>query len=84
MAAGDIAGSDISGVAPDADLVLSSIPNFEGTYNTDDFARDLNSARALGAVASNNSWGQTDNTDGDPNANFNVTEMQALIAAHLL
>ena len=27
MAAGDIAGSDISGVAPDADLVLSSIPN---------------------------------------------------------
>ena len=72
---------DISGVAPDADLVLSSIPNFEGTYSTDDFARDLNSARALGAVASNNSWVLADNTNGNANANRNVTEMEALIAS---
>ncbi|MDA9890200.1 S8 family serine peptidase [Candidatus Pelagibacter sp.] len=81
MAAGDIAGSDISGVAPDADLVLSSIPNVNGGEAADDYARDLDAARAAGAVASNNSWVLGDSTDGNPNANWNITEAQAEISS---
>ncbi|MDC3158412.1 S8 family serine peptidase [Candidatus Pelagibacter sp.] len=82
MAAGDIAGSDISGVAPDADLVLSSIPNTQGTYAADDYGRDLDSARTLSAVSSNNSWVLGDSTDGNANANLNVTEMQTFITSN--
>jgi hypothetical protein len=69
MAAGDSAGnSSIMGVAPDADLVLSSIPNTEGSFTLDDYARDLDQAKVLGAVVSNNSWGLS-NT-------MNVSEFQ--------
>ena len=59
FAAGDnTAGTSslFSGVAPDADLVLSSIPDTQGTYDGDDFAADLDAARGYGAIASNNSW----------------------------
>jgi subtilase-type serine protease len=62
FAAGDATGSAGSGesthmgVAPDADLILSSFSNVSGN-SSDDYARDLDSARALNAVASNNSWG---------------------------
>ncbi|MDB9923796.1 hypothetical protein OAC96_06245, partial [Candidatus Pelagibacter sp.] len=55
----DTGGSDnipFYGVAPDADLVLSSIPDFQGTYAVDDFADDLDFARGKNAIASNNSW----------------------------
>ncbi|MDC0032144.1 S8 family serine peptidase [Pelagibacteraceae bacterium] len=58
-AAGGFSGSssanDIMGVAYEADLVLSSVPltNFTGK------AADLDSARALNAIVSNNSWGRT-------------------------
>lgn len=86
MAAGDGTGNGdgsgeniVSGVAPDADLILSSIPNTIGTYSTDDFAADLDSARGYDAVASNNSWGLNDSTDNNPNASYNVTEFQWLI-----
>ena len=82
MAAGD-SNADVVGVAPDADLVLSSIPNTEGTFDTDDFASDLDSARGYGAVASNNSWAISDNTDDNPNANFNKTEAQAFYDANI-
>ena len=70
MAAGDSTGnSSIMGVAPDADLVLSSIPNFEGGFSADDHARDLDQAKVLGAVASNNSWG----------AGINVSQFQDIL-----
>jgi len=69
MAAGDGTGNGdgsgeniVSGVAPDADLILSSIPNTEGSYSSDDFAADLDSARGYSAVASNNSWAIGDDT----------------------
>ena len=58
-AAGGFSGSssvnDIMGVAYESDLVLSSVPltNFTGK------AADLDSARALNAIVSNNSWGRT-------------------------
>jgi hypothetical protein len=80
FAAGDSTGnagageSTHMGVAPDADIILSSIPNFQGTNEADDYAADLDSARAGGAVASNNSWAWGDNTDGNANANYNVSE----------
>ena len=45
MAAGDVAGSARSGVAPDADLVLSSIPNIIGSNEGDDYAADLDAAK---------------------------------------
>ncbi len=54
FAAGDVGAR--SGVAPDADLVLSSIPDVDGNAG-DDYARDLDAARVLGAIASNQSWG---------------------------
>ena len=82
MAAGD-SSADVIGVAPDADLVLSSIPNYAGTFSSDDYAADLDAARGYGAVASNNSWGLADSTDGNPNANFNKTEAQAFYDANI-
>jgi len=88
MAAGDGTGNGdgagenlVSGVAPDADLILSSIPNYSGNRG-DDWARDLDSARSYGAVASNNSWGFTDSTDGNANANVNIAEAQADITTN--
>jgi hypothetical protein len=96
IAAGDGTGdgdgsSDnlVVGVAPDADLILSSIPNVDGYYG-DDYGRDLDSARSYGAVASNQSWTLSDR-DGystcpagehPKNCSFNATEFQALIDAN--
>lgn len=91
MAAGDGTGNGdganenaLSGVAPDADLILSSIPNTSGTYASDDYADDLDSARGYGAVVSNNSWRVNDNTDGDANANWNITEAKDYISNNSL
>ena len=97
MAAGDGTGDGdgsgenlVSGVAPDADLILSSIPNYNGTYRTDDWGADLDSARGYGAVASNQSWAVSDMGSwstcarGDANCNFNATEFQALLDANPL
>jgi hypothetical protein len=72
---GDVSGQNlVSGVAPDADIVLSSIPNTEGSEDTDDYARDLDAARAAGAVVSNNSWGLA--------SGINVTEAKASISSN--
>jgi hypothetical protein len=91
MAAGDGTGNGdgsgeniVSGVAPDADLILSSIPNTEGSYSSDDFAADLDSARGYSAVASNNSWAMGDDTDGNANAVWNITEIQDYITNNSL
>ena len=91
MAAGDGTGTGdtsgenlLSGVAPDADLILSSIPNTSGTYKTDDFAADLDLARGYEAVASNNSWGMGDSTDSNANANWNITELKNYISDNSL
>jgi len=91
MAAGDGTGTGdtsgenlLSGVAPDADLILSSIPNTSGTYKTDDFAADLDLARGYEAVASNNSWGMGDSTDSNANANWNITELKTYISDNSL
>ena len=91
MAAGDGTGTGdtsgenlLSGVAPDADLILSSIPNTIGTYKTDDFAADLDLARGYEAVASNNSWGMGDSTDSNANANWNITELKTYISDNSL
>jgi len=73
FAAGDIDAR--SGVAPDADLVLSSIPDFEGKYEGDDYARDLDAARVAGAIASNQSWGY--NSGG---TSYNISEAKSAIA----
>jgi hypothetical protein len=82
---GDTSGENLlSGVAPDADLILSSIPNTSGTYKTDDFAADLDLARGYEAVASNNSWGMGDNTDSNANANWNITELKTYISDNSL
>jgi len=82
---GDTSGENLlSGVAPDADLILSSIPNTSGTYKTDDFATDLDLARGYGAVASNNSWGMGDSTDSNANANWNITELKNYISDNSL
>ena len=73
FAAGDVGAR--SGVAPDADLVLSSIPDKEGSNEGDDYARDLDAARAAGAIASNQSWGY-----GGP---YNtIDELKSLIASN--
>ena len=66
FAAGDVGAR--TGVAPDADLVLSSIPNTSG-FSSDDFAVDLDAARAAGAIASNQSWGMGGTTN-------NATEVE--------
>ena len=91
MAAGDGTGTGdtsgenlLSGIAPDADLILSSIPNTSGTYKTDDFAADLDLARGYEAVASNNSWGMGDSTDSNANANWNITELKTYISDNSL
>ena len=91
MAAGDGTGTGdtsgenlLSGVAPDADLILSSIPNTIGTYKSDDFAADLDLARGYEAVASNNSWGMGDSTDSNANANWNITELKTYISDNSL
>ena len=82
---GDTSGQNlISGVAPDADLILSSIPNTSGSYKTDDFAADLDLARGYEAVASNNSWGMGDSTDSNANANWNITELKSYISDNSL
>ena len=73
FAAGDVGAR--SGVAPDADLVLSSIPDVEGSNEGDDYARDLDDARAAGAIASNQSWGY----GGSYN---NISELKSLIASN--
>ena len=82
---GDTSGQNlISGVAPDADLILSSIPNVSGTYKTDDFATDLDLARGYEAIASNNSWGMGDSTDSNANATWNITELKNYISNNSL
>ena len=84
-AGNDTTGSNkFRGVAPDADLVLSSIPNILGTYAGDDYARDLDSARALDAIASNQSWGLTDarDSDGNTTSHYDATEFQTLYDAN--
>ena len=82
---GDTSGQNlISGVAPDADLILSSIPNTSGSYKTDDFAADLDVARGYEAIASNNSWGMGDDTDSNANATWNITELKDYISDNSL
>ena len=82
IAAGDsIGASQVMGVAPDADLVLSSIGNTIGSYTLDDFATDIDAAYGYGAIVSNNSWVYLDNTDGNANAVWNVTEVKNQIAS---
>ncbi|HIC40047.1 MAG TPA: hypothetical protein EYO74_01395, partial [Piscirickettsiaceae bacterium] len=73
FAAGDVSAR--SGVAPDADLILSSIPDFEGSNEGDDYARDLDAARVAGAIASNQSWGY--NVGG---TSYNISELKTYIA----
>ena len=77
FAAGDVGAR--SGVAPDADLVFSSIPNVEGSNEGDDYARDLDAARAAGAIASNQSWGY--NSGG---SSYNLTELESFISSNSL
>ena len=82
---GDLSGENLlSGVAPDADLILSSIPNVIGSNKTDDFAADLDLARGYSAVASNNSWAMGDSTDSNANANWNITELKDYISNNSL
>ena len=59
FAGGDPDTGTHMGVAPGASFILSSIPNFQGSNEGDDYAADLDAARAAGAVVSNNSWGWT-------------------------
>ena len=75
FAAGDVGAR--SGVAPDADLILSSIPDFEGGNEGDDYARDLDSARVAGAIASNQSWGY--NSGG---TSYSLSEFKSFVAAN--
>ena len=74
FAAGDVGAR--SGVAPDADLVLSSIPDFEGDNEGDDYASDLDAARAAGAIVSNQSWGYDDGTS------YNISELKSYISSN--
>jgi len=74
FAAGDVGAR--SGVAPDADLVLSSIPNCDGNCG-DDFARDLDAAKAAGAIASNQSWGYS-----DAGGSYNISEFESYISSN--
>ena len=77
FAAGDVSAR--TGVAPDADLVLSSIPNFEGSNEGDDYASDLDAARAAGAIVSNQSWGY--NSGG---TSYNISELESYISSNSL
>jgi len=75
FAAGDVSAR--SGVAPDADLILSSIPDFEGSNEGDDYAADLDAAKAAGAIASNQSWGY--NAGG---SSYNISEFKSYISSN--
>ena len=77
FAAGDVSAR--SGVAPDADLVLSSIRKYEGSNEGDDYASDLDAARAAGAIASNQSWGYTSG-----GTSYNISELESLISSNSL
>ncbi len=72
FAAGD--SNARTGVAPDADLVLSSIPDIQGSNEGDDYAADLDAARAAGAIASNQSWGYSDS-----GGSYNISELKTAI-----
>ena len=61
-------------MAPDADLVLSSIPDIQGSNEGDDYAADLDAARAAGAIASNQSWGYSDS-----GGSYNISELKTAI-----
>ena len=53
------------GVAPDADIILSSIPNTNThTRSAQAHAADLDIVRAAGAIVSNHSWGMVDVVTG--------------------
>ena len=77
FAAGDVGAR--SGVAPDADLVLSSIGEYEGDNEGDDYASDLDAAKAAGAIVSNQSWGY--NSGG---SSYNLTELESYISSNSL
>ena len=77
FAAGDVGAR--SGVAPDADLVLSSIKKYEGDNEGDDYASDLDAAKAAGAIVSNQSWGY--NSGG---SSYNLTELESYISSNSL
>ncbi len=79
FAAGDVGAR--SGVAPDADLVLSSIGEYEGNNEGDDYASDLDAAKAAGAIVSNQSWGYTSASD---DTSFNISELESLISNNSL
>ena len=77
FAAGDVGAR--SGVAPDADLVLSSIRKYEGGNEGDDYASDLDAAKVAGAIVSNQSWGY--NSEG---TSYNISELESLISSNSL
>ena len=77
FAAGDVSAR--SGVAPDADLVLSSIRKYEGDNEGDDYASDLDAAKVAGAIVSNQSWGY--NSEG---TSYNISELESLISSNSL
>ena len=77
FAAGDVGAR--SGVAPDADLVLSSIRKYEGDNEGDDYASDLDAAKVAGAIVSNQSWGY--NSEG---TSYNISELESLISSNSL
>ena len=77
FAAGDVSAR--SGVAPDADLVLSSIRKYEGSNEGDDYASDLDAAKAAGAIVSNQSWGYTSG-----GTSYNISELESLISSNSL
>mgnify|MGYP001256108168 CR=1 FL=1 len=85
-AAGGFSGSssanDIMGVAYEADIAVSSIPNTSG-WSRADFAGDLDDARALNAIVSNNSWSsgcadEASDVDAFIAANPSATIMEAV------
>ena len=77
FAAGDVSAR--TGVAPDGDLVLSSIEAYEGSNEGDDYASDLDAARAAGAIASNQSWGYTSG-----GTSYNISELESYISSNSL
>ena len=77
FAAGDVSAR--SGVAPDADLVLSSIRKYEGSNEGDDYASDLDAAKAAGAIVSNQSWGYTSG-----GTSYNISELESYISSNSL
>jgi hypothetical protein len=79
FAAGDVSAR--TGVAPDADLVLSSIEAYEGDNEGDDYASDLDAAKSAGAIVSNQSWGYTSASD---DTSFNISELESLISNNSL